>query len=154
MCDAMTDETEQKLCWASVEEKYQNWIEECRVGECYEKMEAEVAPHFEKCDNMGPTEDQEGCYAEAEALLQELKGKHCHPKPNCWEQARAHYDESRAECDMMTDQVEKEICYEKVEKEYDEWTQNCAIRECEENAHEIHAEKFKYCDTLHGVDKD
>jgi hypothetical protein len=55
---------------------------------------------------------------------------------------------------MMTDQVEKEICYEKVEKEYDEWTQNCAIRECEENAHEIHAEKFKYCDTLHGVDKD
>jgi hypothetical protein len=79
MCDEMTDETEQKLCWASVEEKYQNWIEECRVGECYEKMEAEVAPHFEKCDNMGPTEDQEGCYAEAEALLQELKDKHCHP---------------------------------------------------------------------------
>jgi hypothetical protein len=117
-------------------------------------MEAEVAPHFEKCDNMGPTEDQEGCYAEAEALLQELKDKHCHPKPNCWEQARAHYDESRAECDMMTDQVEKEICYERVEKEFEEKTQGCAIRECEENAHEIHAEKFKYCDTLHGVDKD
>ena len=86
-------------------------------------MEAEVAPHFEKCDNMGPMEDKEGCIADAEALLQELKDKHCHPKPNCWEEANANYDEAMAMCEMYDNDEEIRACEEKAKDAFDQHTE-------------------------------
>jgi hypothetical protein len=111
-------------------------------------MEGEMAGRFEWCNAMTDMVEKEICLKEAEELLKQLKEENCHPEPDCWEQARAHYDQSRAVCDAMTDQNEKEICYKEAERVYEEWTQGCSIRECHQKAHEIHEPMFEECNAL------
>jgi hypothetical protein len=53
----------------------------------------------------------------------------------------------------MTDQNEKEICYNEAERVYEEWTGECEIRECHEKAHEIHAPMFEECNAMTDPDE-
>jgi hypothetical protein len=85
--------------------------------------------------------------------LKQLKEENCHFEPDCRDQARALYDQSRAVCDAMTDQNEKEICYNEAERVYEEWTGECEIRECHEKAHKIHAPMFEECNAMTDPDE-
>jgi hypothetical protein len=101
------------------------WIkhtERCKLEDCHEQVENEMAPVFETCNALDTAAAREACLADAESKLKDLIEDRCYPEPTCLEQARAHYDETRAECDAMTNENEKETCYVEVERVYAEWT--------------------------------
>jgi hypothetical protein len=84
----------------------------------------------------------------AESDLKDLKEKHCHPEPNCWEQANAHYEETAAVCEALEDENEKEHCYDKAMTELNQWIDQCGLEECYDEVHAYHQPMFEECDAI------
>jgi hypothetical protein len=48
-CNAIDDPEEMQKCHAKGHAKYEKWVDECEIQECYEAWEAEMGPKFEAC---------------------------------------------------------------------------------------------------------
>jgi hypothetical protein len=77
-CEQNEDEVERDICFKEAKAVYEKHADKCKLQDCYESMEAELAGRFEWCNSMTDIVEKEICLKEAEALLKELKEENCH----------------------------------------------------------------------------
>jgi hypothetical protein len=116
----MTDEQEKGICYEEVEREFEDWNQECEIGECQKEVHDMHAQKFEACNELTEPHMMEMCHREVDASLMKML-EECYPQPpTCLDGAAEWYESEMIRC--QTDDLIWDIdeCIEVAKSQYNE----------------------------------